>query len=73
MTVPNFLSKAFFYQDLCRGEGGGKGAGAHYVLPLPRGVIRQKYSEADKVKTVLKTLELQKLSNKLNLKVPGAS
>ena len=23
MTVPNFMSKAFFYQDLRRGEGGG--------------------------------------------------
>ena len=32
MTVPNFMSKAFFYQDLCR-----------RALCAPRGMIRQKY------------------------------
>ena len=41
MNVPNFISKAFFYQDLCRGW--------HYVLPS-RGMIRQKHPGADRVK-----------------------
>ena len=41
MTVSNFMSKAFFYQHLCRG--------GHYVPVVPpnRGMIRQKYPGAD--------------------------
>ena len=42
MTVPNFMSKAFFYQDLRRGEGG--------ALCAPLDMIRQKYPGADRVK-----------------------
>ena len=42
MAVANFMSKAFFRQDLCRMGGGG-----HYVPP--RGMIRQKYPGADRV------------------------
>ena len=40
MTVPNFMSKAFFYRDLRGGEGG----------DLPQGMMRQKYPGADRVK-----------------------
>ena len=42
MAVPNFMSKAFFYQDLRRGEGG--------ALCAPLDMIRQKYPGADRVK-----------------------
>ena len=42
MTVPNFMSKTFFYQDLCREVGGGG-------VPPYRGMIRQKYPGADNV------------------------
>ena len=38
MTVPNFMSKAFSYQDLRSGRGKGEGA---LCAPLPRGMIRQ--------------------------------
>ena len=56
MTVPNFMSKAFFYWDLRRLEGGGEftqvggGGGALCVAPPPQGMIRQKYPGADRVK-----------------------
>ena len=46
MTVPNFMSKAFFYQELCR-------MGGHYVPPFPLGMIRQKYPGADRVNNLI--------------------
>ena len=46
MTVPNFMSKAFSYQDLSRRGGGGGRSGC-------RGMIRQKYSGADRVSRIL--------------------
>ena len=41
MTVANFMSKAFSYQDLR--------SGGHYMPPNPD-MMRQKYPEADTVK-----------------------
>ena len=49
MTVPNFMSKAFFYQDLRGGSGRGR-----YVPP--GGMIRQKYPGADRVKKMLRAI-----------------
>ena len=42
MTVHNFMSKAFSYQDLRRGDEG-------TMCPPPRGITRQKYPGADGV------------------------
>ena len=42
MTMPNFMSKAFSYQDFGRG------------LYAPLGMIRQKYPVADRVKVQFK-------------------
>ena len=44
MTVPNFMSKAYSYQNLRWGEG-------HYVPP-PWGMIRQTNFGADRVKGI---------------------
>ena len=41
MTVPNFMSKAFSYQDLRSYLGN---------MCTPRGMIRQKYPRTDRVK-----------------------
>ena len=53
MTVPNFMSKAFSYQDLSRRGGGGGEEWVHYVPAPFRGMIRQKYSGADRVSRIL--------------------
>ena len=59
MTVSNFVSKAFSYQDLCRG--------VHYVPP-PWGKIRQKYPGADRVnniKTENNELKKSRIKNRM--------
>ena len=49
MTVLNFMSKALFYQDLCRGGGGGE----HYVSTSPSGAWSDKNNPgANRVKSV---------------------
>ena len=44
MSVPNFISKAFIYQDLCRRGG--------TMCPPPGGMIRQKYPVVDRVNDI---------------------
>ena len=46
MTVPYFMSKAFFYQDLCMGGE----EGCTMRPPSPRDIIRQQYPGADRAK-----------------------
>ena len=54
MTVPNCMSKAFSYQDLRRGR---------LCTPIPRGMVRQKYPRANRVKIYI-FLELKDMHNK---------
>ena len=48
MTVPNFMSKPIFYQDLHKRS---------TMCPLPWGLIRQKYSRADRINKAIKNIK----------------